>query len=212
MKNSRSKFIKLRQPASRVLALAAVSCILIFHAPPVSAQVQDMEDYPIVRLRSLDKVTARTQTFEANVGSTVKFGSTFIKVQACRKTPPVEQPEAAAFLQIWEMTHEGIAQWVFSGWMFASSPGLSHMDHPIYDVWVLDCLSEKVQEAPPADDPESREGEGELKPDEAPQAPDAAAQDAPVQQTPPGTGGAQANPESDMLAPSAPIEAEKLND
>ncbi|MCB9990054.1 MAG: DUF2155 domain-containing protein [Rhodospirillales bacterium] len=101
-----------------------------------------MEDYPLVKLQSLDKVTARTMTFEAKVGSTVKFGPLFIKVQACRKAPPIEQPESASFLQIWEVTPKEEAKWVFSGWMFASSPALSSMDHPIYDVWVIDCLGD----------------------------------------------------------------------
>ena len=99
-----------------------------------------MDGFPIVKLKSLDKVTARTMTFEARVGSTIKFGQLFIKVQACRKASPIELPESAAFLQIWENTLEDKAEWVFSGWMFASSPGLSSMDHPIYDVWVMDCL------------------------------------------------------------------------
>jgi hypothetical protein len=99
-----------------------------------------MNDKSHVKLQSLDKVTARTMTFEAQVGSTVKFGPLFIKIQSCRKSDPIDNPESAAFLQIWEVTPEEKAQWVFSGWMFASSPALSSMDHPIYDVWVLDCL------------------------------------------------------------------------
>ncbi len=103
------------------------------------------QEYKIVKLRSLDKITAHTMTFEAEVGSTVKFGSLFIKTQACRKSPPIETPEAAAFLQIWEVDKDEKPHWVFSGWMFASSPGLSSMDHPIYDVWVIDCLEEKTQ-------------------------------------------------------------------
>lgn len=103
----------------------------------------EMEDYPAVKLQSLDKVTARTMTFEARVGSTVKFGPLYIKIQACRKAPPIEKPESAAFLQIWEKTASGESKWVFSGWMFASSPSLSPMDHPIYDVWVLDCLEKQ---------------------------------------------------------------------
>lgn len=99
-----------------------------------------MQDLGFVKLRSLDKITARTQTFEAKVGSTVQFGPLFIKVQACRKSSPIEEPESAAFIQVWEITPKEEAEWIFSGWMFASSPGLSSMDHPIYDVWVLDCL------------------------------------------------------------------------
>lgn len=126
-----------------------------------------MEDYPVVKLQSLDKITARTMTFEAKVGSTVKFGSLYIKIQSCQKAPPVEQPEAAAFLQIWEIKSGGDAkeenpEWVFSGWMFASSPGLSYMDHSIYDVWVLDCLGGKSEEkAGPF--PQYRPGEGETQ-------------------------------------------------
>lgn len=107
---------------------------------PSFAARAEMEDYPVVKLQSLDKATARTMTFEAKVGSTVKFGPLYIKPLACRKAPPVEPPESAAFLQVWELNKEEKGEWIFSGWMFASSPSLSSMDHPIYDVWVLDCL------------------------------------------------------------------------
>ena len=95
----------------------------------------EMEDYPSVKLQGLDKSTARTTTFEAKVGSTITYGPLFIRIQSCRKAPPIETPESAAFLQIWEVPPEtGKSEWVFSGWMFASSPALSAMDHPV------DCL------------------------------------------------------------------------
>lgn len=110
------------------------------------------EDYPVVRLRSLDKITARTMTFEAKVGSTVRFGEIYIKVQACRKPPPVEKTESAAFLQIWEVDElANKSRWIYSGWMFGSSPSLSAMDHPIYDVWVLECLGKDPEPLPPED-------------------------------------------------------------
>lgn len=119
----------------------------------INAQKQrEMIDHPVVRLQSLDKISARTETFEMRVGSTVRFGSLFIKAQACRKAPPIEEPESAAFLQVWEVEKDhdspnlGESKWVFSGWMFASSPALSPMDHPVFDVWVLDCLD--AQAAP----------------------------------------------------------------
>ena len=101
---------------------------------------REMNEYPRVKLQSLDKATARTMTFEANIGDTLKFGPLYIKVQTCQKSSPIDEPESAAFLQIWEVDTEEKSEWVFSGWMFSSSPGLSSMDHPIYDVWVLDCL------------------------------------------------------------------------
>ena len=144
----------------------------IFAILQSAAFARDMTDLPIVKLQSLDKVTARTMTFEANVGSTVKFGPLYIKVQSCRKASPVDQPESAAFLQIWEVTPEDKAKWVFSGWMFASSPGLSFMDHPIYDVWVLDCLAEKGEESATEKTDEAREGEGEIDENQAPAQPE----------------------------------------
>lgn len=99
-----------------------------------------MEDYPSVKLQGLDKSVGRTVTFEAKVGSTIQYGPLYIKIQSCRKAPPIEKPESAAFVQIWEVPPgEEKSQWDFSGWMFASSPALSAMDHPVYDIWVLDC-------------------------------------------------------------------------
>jgi hypothetical protein len=109
-----------------------------------------MTEYPKVRLRSLDKITARSMTFDAAVGTTVKFGSMYIKVLSCQKPDLQERPDAASFMQVWEITQEDVSKWIFSGWMFASSPALSALDHPIYDVWVLDCLSdEKTPKAGP---------------------------------------------------------------
>lgn len=122
-------------------ALCALLFLFVLLTAPLPAMAE-MEDYPVVKLQSLDKSTARTMTFEARVGSTVKFGSLYIKVQSCRKAPPIDTPEAASFLQIWEVTPDEKASWVFSGWMFASSPALSAMDHPIYDVWVIDCMGQ----------------------------------------------------------------------
>jgi hypothetical protein len=109
---------------------------LIGVAPALAA----MSEYPKVRLRSLDKITARTMTFDAKVGTTIKFGSIYIKIQSCQKPDLQDMPEAASFLQVWEITPEDQSKWIFSGWMFASSPAVSAMDHPIYDVWVIDCL------------------------------------------------------------------------
>lgn len=92
-------------------------------------------------LRALDKVTARTTTFRVDVGTTVQFERIYIRVQACMMAAPLEDPESAAFVQTWETPTEGKPSWIFSGWMYASSPALSAMDHPVYDVWVIDCLS-----------------------------------------------------------------------
>ena len=92
-------------------------------------------------LQGLDKVTARVSTIEAPVGRTVRFGALEIIARTCDKRPPEEPPESAAFLDIWEVRPGEAAISLFRGWMFASSPALSAMEHPVYDVWVLDCES-----------------------------------------------------------------------
>lgn len=94
-------------------------------------------------LQGLDKVTARIDVLEAPVGEEIRFGSLAIRARACYETPPTEPPESAAFLEIDEMgpTADTTAsrETNFIGWMFASSPGISALEHPVYDVWVIDC-------------------------------------------------------------------------
>jgi hypothetical protein len=91
-------------------------------------------------LQGLDKVTGRVSHFAAPIGQTVKFGNLEITASACSKHPPEATPEASAFLTIRE-THPGQPdkEPIFTGWMFASSPALNALEHPVYDVWVLDC-------------------------------------------------------------------------
>lgn len=92
-----------------------------------------------VVLGALDKVTARVNTLKSPVGLPVTFGTLQIIAQTCVTTPPEDPPESAAFLQIFQIQEDKEEQQVFGGWMFASSPALSAMDHPVYDVWVLGC-------------------------------------------------------------------------
>ncbi|MBH89239.1 MAG: hypothetical protein CMF71_03265 [Magnetovibrio sp.] len=95
--------------------------------------------YDTAILQGLDKVTARVLTIEAHLGDTKKIGSLEIIVRACDKRPPEETPESAAFVDVWEVRPGEPASNIFRGWMFASSPALSALEHPVYDVWVLDC-------------------------------------------------------------------------
>jgi hypothetical protein len=92
-----------------------------------------------VILQGLDKITARVTTIEAPVGKPVAFGSLSITARHCDKNPPEETPEAAAFLEIVDAKPGETPVKLFSGWMFASSPAVSALEHPVYDVWVIDC-------------------------------------------------------------------------
>ncbi len=104
-------------------------------------------------LRGLDKITARITTFNAPLGEEVPFGTLRIVAQTCRKRPPEETPEVSVFLEIEEeRPGESGRLTLFTGWMFASSPALSALEHPVYDVWVIDCSMESVD----SDLPESQ--------------------------------------------------------
>lgn len=90
-------------------------------------------------LQGLDKTTARVSTIDAPIGGITRFGTLEIVARACHKKPPTETPESAAFLEIVDVRPDSPSIKVFSGWMFASSPAVSAMEHPVYDVWVIDC-------------------------------------------------------------------------
>jgi len=88
----------------------------------------------------LDKITARTVRFEAPIGTTVRYKKLLITPRTCYVRPPEETPETSVFLDIAEPSPQGDGlQRLFSGWMFASSPGLNALEHPVYDVWVIGC-------------------------------------------------------------------------
>lgn len=114
----------------------------------------------IAVLQGLDKITARISTFEAPIDEAVTFGSLDIVARTCRDTPPEEPPGSAAFLEVVDKRPDGPAVQVFSGWMFASSPAVSAMEHPVYDVWVTGCRDESA-EAQPQEEAEEETAEGE---------------------------------------------------
>jgi hypothetical protein len=101
--------------------------------------VLPMQDQPSALLQGLDKITGRVSKLTVPVGSSIRFGTLDVTVRACRKAEPVEPPESAAFLEVTDNKANGTRVALFSGWMFASSPGLSALEHPTYDVWVLSC-------------------------------------------------------------------------
>ena len=97
-------------------------------------------DCSSVLLRSVDKITGRTNTIEARIGETLNMGNLKITPERCLKKPPEEMPENAAFLMIEENTKDDDLSTVFNGWMFSSNPAISAMEHPIWDIWVLECI------------------------------------------------------------------------
>lgn len=124
--------------------MAVLCAVLVWAAPPAMAETTGAV------LRGLDKITARISTFEAPLEQEIGFGTLRIVVHACRKRPPEEPPEVSVFLDITE-ERPGEDQRIalFTGWMFASSPALSALEHPVYDVWVIDCSTSADDSAEP---------------------------------------------------------------
>jgi hypothetical protein len=123
-------------PSSRRSSAVLAAAMLLVLTWPARGET-------VAVLQGLDKTTARISKFEAPIDKGVTFGTLSITVRACQKRPPEEPPESAAFLEIEDQRPgAGKPELVFSGWMFASSPALSAMEHPVYDVGVLDCKSD----------------------------------------------------------------------
>jgi hypothetical protein len=135
----------------RALLPAAVAVIASLGA----AHADEIKN-PIAVFAALDKITGRVVRFEAEIGETVQFGTLQITTRACYSKPPTETPQTVSFLQVDEAAADAKPKRIFSGWMFAASPGLNALEHPVYDVWLLDCKGgvqtiPDVADAPPAD-------------------------------------------------------------
>ena len=100
-----------------------------------------------VLLRGLDKITARVSDLEVTLGKAVNFGNLEITARFCQKSAPEDPPESVAFLEITEHKPGETPVPVFAGWMFSSSPTISAMEHPVYDIWVKECRGEPLRES-----------------------------------------------------------------
>jgi hypothetical protein len=94
---------------------------------------------PTAVFAGLDKITGRITTFEAKINETVQFGALQVTPRVCYTRPPTEAPNTDAFIEVNEVTLQGEVKPIFGGWVFAASPGLHAIEHPIYDVWLTDC-------------------------------------------------------------------------
>ncbi len=109
----------------------------------------------------LDKITGRTISFDAAIGETVQFGALQVTARACYTRPPTEPTNTDAFVEVDEVTLQGEIKRIFTGWMFASSPGLNAVEHPVYDVWLTGCktpLTGPVAESTPYPPPPGTPG------------------------------------------------------
>ena len=116
--------------------LPAAVLLLAMLAGPAAA---DKVANPVAVFSGLDKITGRIISFDVYVDETVQFGALQVTPRVCYNRPPTEEPQTDAFVEVDEITLAHKVQRIFTGWMFASSPGLHAIDHPVYDVWLTSC-------------------------------------------------------------------------
>ncbi|WP_040485522.1 DUF2155 domain-containing protein [Lutibaculum baratangense] len=122
----------------RSLVLAAGAALLLSAGSAAANKIQN----PVAEFTGLDKITGRIITFDVLIDETVQFGALQVTPRVCYSRPQSEAPRTDAFVEVDEVTLDSKIQRIFTGWMFADSPGLNAVEHPVYDVWLTNCKSE----------------------------------------------------------------------
>lgn len=116
-----------------------LASILFASAMSLSPAQADKIKNPIAVFNGLDKITGRIIAFEVGVDETVQFGALQLTPRVCFSRPPTETPNTTSFIEVDEVTFQNSYRRIFTGWVFASSPGLNAIEHPIYDLWLTEC-------------------------------------------------------------------------
>jgi hypothetical protein len=117
---------------------------------PATPAFQPPKD-AVLEIKALNKITGKAIMLRAPLNKPVKFATLTITARTCYSTPASETPETSAFLQIDDDRLDRSHTRAFSGWMYASSPGLNSLQHPLYDVWVISCMANAPGHAPVAE-------------------------------------------------------------
>lgn len=132
-----------------LMAVVAACALALFAGPAAAQKISN----PIAVFAGLDKITARITAFEVPIDRTVQFGSLRVTPRVCYTRPPTEPPFTSAFVEVDEVLIDKSVKRIFTGWMFADSPGLHAVEHPVFDVWLTDCMSDEPPESPNPDAP-----------------------------------------------------------
>jgi hypothetical protein len=140
--------LEMRSSRSRRRAIGAACALVALSAVP--AQAQRVENAVAV-FAALDKVTAKISRLEVPLNETRNFGALRVTPRVCYTREPTEPPKTTTFVEVDETQLDGKEKRIFSGWMFADSPGLNAVEHPVFDVWLTDCAQPRAsaQRAPP---------------------------------------------------------------
>lgn len=130
----------------RRLLLTAVGCLAITAVPAFAERIKNK----VAEFTGVDKITGRIITFDVYINETVQFGALQVTPRVCNSSPETEEPKTDTFVEVDEITLDRKIRRIFTGWMFAESPGLNAVEHPVYDVWLKTCKQESDVPAPEA--------------------------------------------------------------
>jgi hypothetical protein len=123
-----------------ILAAMAAAGMLVL--PVVTADHLRAEPIanPVAVFSGLDKITGTITSLQIALNDTVRFGELEVTPRVCYSRPPTEEPKTTTFVEIDEVGENGKRKRIFAGWMFAESPGLNALEHPIFDIWLTGCI------------------------------------------------------------------------
>jgi hypothetical protein len=127
-------------PAGARLAAMATLALIAFVPPAVAQRIENS----VAIFAALDKVTAKISRLEVPLNQTATFGALKVTPRVCYSRAPTEPPKTTTFVEVEEMQLDGKEKRIFTGWMFADSPGLNAVEHPVFDVWLTDCLQPRA--------------------------------------------------------------------
>lgn len=133
-------------PSQRIRAGLAALLVATFVAAP-AAHAERISN-PVAEFTGIDKITGRIITFDVYIDETVQFGALQVTPRVCYSRPNTEEPKTDSFVEVDEITLDRKIRRIFTGWMFAQSPGLNAVEHAVYDVWLKDC-KQKSDVPPP---------------------------------------------------------------
>jgi hypothetical protein len=132
-----------------ILTKLARAALLAVGALTASSALAERITNPVAEFTGIDKITGRIITFDVYVNETVQFGALQVTPRVCYSRPQTEEPKTDSFVEVDEITLDRKIRRIFTGWMFAESPGLNAVEHAVYDVWLKGC--KQKSDVPPPD-------------------------------------------------------------
>ncbi len=142
--------MSLFQPLTSRLGWASLGASVLVSTTAISPAAAQRIENQVAVFAALDKVTARISRLEIKLGETMRFGALNVTPKLCYSRPPDQPPKTTTFVEVQEKQLDGSQKKLFAGWMFAESPGLDAVEHPVYDVWLTECLQPKPPVGRPA--------------------------------------------------------------